>query len=400
MKYTNPVLCADYSDPDVIRIDKGFLMVASSFNRIPAVPVLYSENLVEWKLVNYVSDRLPFDRYDKVCHGCGAWAPAVRFHGGKYYCLIPFPDEGIYVSETDDPFGKWSPLRPLMTGAGFEDPCPIWADGKCYIVFAFAKSRAGFNSTLAIIEADENLTCVSGSYTPIYDGYNHNPKIEGPKIFRRGKYYYILAAAGGVKSGWQTMLRSENIFGPYESKIILAQGDTDINGPHQGSLVELDGDKWAFIHFQDRGAFGRVIHVQPAIWRDEWLLCGKVTDEKLFGEPVEGGEYPVDVKTGFKIEPSDDFDKKELSPVWQNPANRRKEWYELKNGLKLNCAYYGGNAVSDLPQLFLEKIYYENFNVKTKCKLNLVNDGDETGFIVYGRKYMYACAETGETISK
>ena len=97
MQYKNPVLFSDYSDPDVIRVGDDFYMVASSFNHVPAVPVLHSKNLVEWELVNYVLDKLPFERFNAVCHGAGAWAPSLRFHGGKFYCLIPFPDEGIYV---------------------------------------------------------------------------------------------------------------------------------------------------------------------------------------------------------------------------------------------------------------------------------------------------------------
>lgn len=393
MKYTNPVIHSDYSDPDVIRVGSDFYMVASSFNHVPGVPVLHSKNLVEWRIVNYVLPSLPFEKFNAVRHGEGAWAPSIRFHGGKYYCLIPFPDEGIYVSETDDPRKEWSPIRPLIEGRGLEDPCPVWADGKCYVVFAFAKSRAGFNSQLAVFEADERLTQAAGSYTVIFDGHDNAPKIEGPKFYRRGQYFYILAPAGGVTTGWQVALRSRHIYGPYESKIILMQGDTDVNGPHQGALIDLDdgGERWAFMHFQDKGPYGRVVHLQPAKWLDDWVLCGDLPDEKLPGVPVSGGEYPVDVQTDYRIACDDEFDGDKLSPVWQTPANRAEGWFEFKKGLKLNCAYYGGNSLSDLPQLFMQKVGYRNFSVKTKCRLNLVNDGDETGFVVFGRQYAYIC---------
>lgn len=393
MQYTNPVIFADYSDPDVIRVGEDFYMVASSFNHVPGVPVLHSKNLAEWELINYVLDKIPFERFDKVCRGDGAWAPSLRYHNGKFYCLIPFPDEGIYVSETTDPYGKWSLLRPLVEGAGFEDPCPIWADGKCFVVFAFVKSRIGFNSKLAVFEADEELKKASDKFTVIYDGHAMSPCIEGPKIYARGKYFYILAPAGGVKSGWQVALRSEKIYGPYESRIVLMQGDTAVNGPHQGALVDLDdgGEKWAFLHFQDMGPFGRVVHLQPAEWRDGWIYMGNVAEGNFFGTPVNGGEYPVAVKTGARIEPSDDFSAGKLSLVWQTPANRRDDWFGFKKGLRLNCAYYGGDALSDVPQLFLQKIYYKNFSVKAKCRLDLKSDGDETGFVVYGKKYAYIC---------
>lgn len=392
MRYTNPVLFSDYSDPDVIRVGDDFFMVASSFNHVPGVPVLHSKNLVEWELISYVLDELPFEKYNEVRHGEGAWAPSIRYRGGKFYCMIPFPDEGIFVAETDDPYGKWSLLRPLLTGTGFEDPCPIWDNGKCYVVFAFAKSRAGFNSKLAVFETDEELKTPAKSYKFIYDGKDINPCIEGPKFYKRGKYFYILAPAGGVRSGWQVALRSKKIYGEYESKVILMQGDTDVNGPHQGALVDLDdgGERWAFMHFQDMGAYGRVVHLQPAKWADDWVICGD-SDGVLAGTPVEGGEYPVPVTTGYAINHTDNFDGERLSPIWQTPANRREEWFSLKHGLRLNCVYYGGNRISELPQTFMQKIPCRNFAVTAKCKLNLVNDGDEAGFAVLGNEYAYAC---------
>ena len=397
MFYNNPVLFSDYSDPDVIRVGDDFFMVASSFNHVPGVPVLHSKNLVEWEIINYVLPRIPFERFNKVCHGDGAWAPSLRYHDGKFYCLIPFPDEGIFVAETEDIYGKWSLLRPLLTGKGYEDPCPIWAHGKCFVVFAFAKSRAGFNSKLAVFETDSELKTQAERYAFVYDGHDHSPNIEGPKFMKRGKYFYILAPAGGVSSGWQVALRSEKIYGPYQSKIVLTQGGTDINGPHQGALIDLDdgGERWAFMHFQDAGAYGRVVHLQPAEWVDDWPLLGSIDDGYLPGHPVAEGEYPVDIRTGYCIDPNDEFDGK-LSPVWQTPANPDSSWYSFKSGLKLNCAYFEKGALSDLPQLIMQKVQYKNFSVKCKCKLALTEDGDEVGFTVFGREYSYICVVRSE----
>lgn len=391
MRYTNPVIQSDYSDPDVIRVGDDFFMVASSFSYVPGVPVLHSKNLVQWRLVNYVFNEIPFAGYDSVRHGKGAWAPSIRFHEGKFYCLIPFPDEGIFVSETDDPFGKWSPLRPLLEGKGYKDPCPVWDNGKCYVVFAFAESRAGFNSELAVFESDELLTKQAYSYKKIFDGRGNCPKIDGPKFLKRGGYYYISAPCGGESSGWQVALRARNIFGPYESKVIQIQGGTDINGPHRGALVELADGSWKFIHFQDTGAYGKVTHLQPVTWVDGWPLCGNLDDEEIAGTPVAEGEFPVDINTDFKLDANDEFDGDTISPIWQTPANKWSGWYEMKKGLKLNCIPYARNSLGDMPNLFVQKIQYLNFTVKTKCRLNLLNDGDETGFAMFGKSYAYIC---------
>lgn len=391
MRYENPVIFSDYSDPDVIRVGEDFYMVASSFNYAPCVPVLHSRNLVEWELVNYVSDALPFKRFDRVCAGDGAWAPSIRYRGGKYYCVIPFPDEGIYVSETTDPRGQWSPLRPLIVGKGIIDPCPVWTDGKCYLAVAFAKSRAGFNSCIGLYEVSEDLTeCISDGYKIIYDGHDMNPTIEGPKFYKHGGYFYILAPAGSVKSGWQTALRSKNVYGPYESKIILMQNDSLVNGPHQGALIDLPDGKWAFIHFQDMRAYGRVVHLQPAVWRDDWVLCGDLRDERLAGTPVVGGEYPVDIKTDYRIPESDGFGGEKLSLIWQTPANKAEGWYELNGALRLNCVQ-SEEMLGAVPQIFTAKITRLEFTAETEVETHFACDGDEAGFAVTGEEYAYLC---------
>lgn len=399
MQYENPVILSDYSSPDVIRLGGDFYMAASSYNYVPGIPLLHSKNLVEWEIINYILPLIPFERFNKVQHGDGAWAPTLRYHDGKFYCLISFPNEGIFVSEANDPYGKWSLIRPLLVGKGFIDPCPIWAHGKCFVAFAFEKSRTGFNSRIAVFETDSELKTAADKYAYVYDGHDHNPEITGPKFYRRDNYFYILAPAGGVSSGWQTALRSEKIYGPYESKIILTQGETDVNGPHNGALVDLDdeGKRWAFVHFQDMGAYGKVIHLQPVQWINDWPLCGEVNDEKLPGRPARFGEYPVKLQTGYVIDPNDEFDSERLSLKWQTPANPADGWYSFKKGLKLNCVYYNKSALSDLPQMFMQKICYANFSIKCKCRLNLLNDGDEVGLTVFGKEYSYICVVRAES---
>ncbi len=392
--YNNPILQADYSDPDAIRVGKDFFMVASSFNHTPGVPILHSKNLVDWEIINYVYDEIPFKRFDDVCHGDGAWAPAIRYHDGVYYCIIPFPDEGIYVSSTTDPYGEWSDLWCVIPGKGIIDPCPIWTNGKCYMAVGFAKSRIGFNSCLGIYEVSNDLKTQITDYKIVYDGHNDNPTIEGPKFNERNGYYYIMAPAGSVKGGWQVCLRSRYIYGPYETKIVLMQNDTLVNGPHQGALIDLDNkDNWAFIHFQDMRAYGRIVHLQPVTWHNDWPLCGSTKDLLLGGSPVSFHPYLINKKSNYSIPSSDKFNN-ELSMIWQTPANKKDNWYEIDNGLKLNCYYHNDLAYNSLnmaPNLFLQKITHLNFKADTLVELNLLNDGDEVGMVMMGEVYHYIC---------
>ena len=392
MKYFNPVLVSDYSDPDVIRYKDNYYMISSSFNHFPGVPVLKSKNLVNWKQIGYIFNKLPFDKFNNVCHGEGAWAPSIRYNEGKFYAFIPFPDEGIYVSEcTDIEKGDWSEPWPILEGKGYEDPCPIWMDDKCYVVIGFVKSRIGFNSKLAVFEITKDCKTRLTDYKFIYDGHNTQPTIEGPKFYKIGEYIYILAPAGSVKTGWQTALRSKNIYGPYEEKIVMMQNDSKTNGPHQGALIDLPNGDYAFMHFQDMGVYGRIVHLEPVVWSDGWPLIGRVNDLLLAGTPVDEHEYLIDKVSNYKLMMSDKFDNDKLSFMWQTPAYLKNEWYRLDNGLFLNCVYDSKsiNSLNLCPNLFLTKINGFSFNVSVKIDLSLKNEDDEAGLCFMGKEYAY-----------
>lgn len=393
MEYQNPIIFSDYSDPDVIKVGDYYYMVASSFNHTPGIPILKSENLVSWKIISYVYDEIPFSRFNDVFHGDGCWAVSIRYHDGKFYVVIPFIDEGIYVSECEDiESGKWSTPRCLIKGKGIEDPCPIWIDDKCYLVVAFSKNRIGFNSLLAIYEVSTDLKeNISKDYTIIFDGHNTQPTIEGPKFYQYNGYIYIMAPAGSVKSGWQTCLRSKNIFGPYEEKIVMMQNDSNINGPHQGALIPLIKGGYAFIHFQDLGVYGRVINLQPCTFINDWPICGEIKDDLLPGTPYSKHEYLIDKKSNYEIVSSDDFKEQSLSLMWQTPSNMKISWYRLDDGLYLKSIFHSKEsslALNLTPNLFLTKIVYRSFIVSTKCEFSL-NEGEEVGLTFMGEKYAY-----------
>lgn len=373
MKYLNPILASDYSDPDVIRDGEDFYMVSSSFNFNPGLPVLHSKNLVEWELIGHAIDELPLEEYKQFVHGGGVWAPAIRKHGNTFYCTYPLYGHGIWVSKTDDIRGEWSKPWCLFPYEGAEDPCPIWTDdGKCYLAIGFAKSMAGFNSQIAVLEVKPDLSeTISKTYTVVYDGHNDNPCIEGPKFYRHGDYYYLYCPAGGVKHGWQTALRSKNIYGPYESKIVMMRHDGNINGPHQGALVDLPDGNWAFVHFCDKDAYGRITYLQPARWINDWCICGEVTDELLAGTPVDVGDYPVDIKTGYKISYSDDF-KNGISHVWQTPAVCGDNWYKAENGLRI---YADERNIYSRERMLTQRFSAYDFVAKCEADISALNSG-------------------------
>ena len=390
--YRNPILYADYSDPDAIRVGNDYFMVASSFCNAPGLPLLHSRDLVNWKVVNYVIDEIPEERYRVPVHGCGVWAPSIRYHEGTYFVCFPMPDEGIYMSTATNPFGKWSEPVNIRPGAGWIDPCPFWdEDGKAYLVAGVAKSRIGYKSVLHMVEMQPDGMGLIGEEVKIFDGNeNDQVTIEGPKMYKRNGWYYIFAPAGGVKIGWQTVLRSRNVFGPYEYKVVMRQGDSTVNGPHQGAWVDtVTGEDW-FLHFQDVYAAGRITHLQPMSWQEDWPVIGIAKEGNDYGEPVMEYRKPDVGKADAEVcepETSDDFTGKQLGLQWQWNANPKAEWYELTgSSMKLN-AVYKDTVYGDMPNLLLQKWPAPEFVCVTKMDLSNLADGEEAGVISMGMSY-------------
>lgn len=396
--YKNPVLYADYSDPDVCRVGDDYYMTASSFNCIPGLPILHSKDLVNWTIIGYAIDRLtPDSTFTKVVHGGGVWAPAIRFHKGEFYIYYGDPDQGIFMTKTKNPAGKWEPLVMVKEGKGLIDPCPLFDDdGKVYLAHAYAGSRAGIKSLLAVTVLTPDGKKAVGESRIIYDGHDIDPTIEGPKFYKRNGYYYIFAPAGGVATGWQLAMRSKDIFGPYERKVIMDQGKTEINGPHQGAWVDTKtGEDW-FFHFQDVGPKGRLVHLQPMVWKNDWPVIGEDKDGDGCGNPVLTHKKPNVGKTYPITTPveSDEFSTNTLYLQWQWHANPMSWWYfsnQEKGCLSLYSVPIPDNYKNlwDVPNLLLQKIPAPAFTATVKLTLNPYKRffGERTGLLIMGLDY-------------
>ena len=394
--YLNPVIHADYSDPDVVRVGEDFYMVSSSFNCVPGLPVLHSKDLVNWQIVNHIIPRLePDSVFSRPQHGNGVWAPAIRYHKGEYYVYYGDPDFGIYMSKASDPLGKWTVPHLLRPARGWIDPCPFWDDdGKAYLVRAYAGSRSGRKSILVIHRMNKKGTRFLDDGVLVFDGHEDHPTIEGPKIYKRNGYYYIFAPGGGVTHGWQTVLRSRNIYGPYEDRVVLHRGSTDINGPHQGAWIELEnGESW-FMHFQDKKAYGRIVHLQPMEWINDWPVIGEDVDGDGTGEPVASWKMP---STGHicrtpGIASSDEFNSPAAGLQWQWHANPQPEWMFLSGSqgyMRLYCKLTEGEDPNlwEVPNLYLQKFPAEEFTATAKLDFQPRMDGDRCGLLVMGMDY-------------
>lgn len=405
-RFQNPIIFADYSDPDVIRVGDTFYLTASSFNYTPGLPILVSKDLVNWELKNYALKNIDEERFKIPRHSEGVWAPSIRYHSGIFYIYYGMPDEGYYVVRTKDPLGEWEKPVKVLDGKGLIDPCPIWDDdGKAYIIHGYAKSRIGFKSILGLFEMDsEGLKAISEDHF-IFNGNDPDHPavtIEGPKVYKRNGFYYILAPAGGVKEGYQVALRSKNIRGPYEIKTVMATGNTVINGPHQGGLVDTQsGQEW-FIHFQDRGLYGRICHLQPVSWNEDWPVIGINPDDSGCGEPAFELDKP---KTGHEndapisLEASDNFKNGEIGLFWQwlgDSVSTFCKKTDEENGIRL----YAENPSGDVnpviwrsANVLTQKLIYPVFKCEVSIDASGLDTGERAGVCMTGGQYITAYIE-------
>ncbi|WP_313636005.1 glycoside hydrolase 43 family protein [Empedobacter sp.] len=396
--YKNPVLYADYSDPDAIRVGDDFFMTASSFNEAPGLPILHSTDMINWKLVNHaLPDVFPIKHFSTPKRGDGVCAPSIRFHNNEYYIYWADPDFGIYMVKTQNPFGKWEDPILVQEGKGIIDTCPFWdEDGNAYIVHGWAGSRAGVKSILTIKKMNAEGTKVLDKGKHIFDGHENHPTVEGPKIYKRNGYYYIFAPAGGVATGWQLVLRSKNIYGPYDEKIVLEQGKSNVNGPHQGAWVDTkNGEDW-FYHFQDADTYGRIVHLQPMKWINDWPFIGVDQDKNGIGEPVLTYKKPTISNKSDIINPSetDEFKENDIGLQWQWSANPSIVWYSKlanQNFLRLFSIKVpeNSNNLWTVPNLLTQKFPAPNFTASTKIKLTPedATEGKTAGLLIMGTDY-------------
>lgn len=394
--YTNPVINADYSDPDVCVAGEDYYLTASSFNCIPGLPILHSKDLINWEIVGHAVKELePKQEFDRPSHGNGIWAPSIRYHNGEFYIYWSDPDYGVFMVKTKDPAGEWSKPLCVIPGKGLIDTTPLWDDdGRCYLVNAYANSRSRFASVIAIRELSADGTKPIGNPVIIYDGNGTESRTcEGPKIYKRDGWYWVMFPAGGVPTGFQVAMRSKNPFGPYESKVVLAQGKTKINGPHQGAWVHTKfGEDW-FLHFQDKEAYGRVVHLQPVTWKDNWPVMGVDKDGDYCGEPVTTYRKP---KTSGKVQvvnpaESDEFSDTRLGLQWQWHANYN-ETFGMPTAFGSYRVYT--HKVSEkfqnlweVPNLLLQKTPADKFTATTKIRFTSKDQNQTGGLLMMGLDY-------------
>ncbi len=398
--YRNPVLDADWSDPDVVRVGDDFYLTASSFGRVPGLPLLHSRDLVNWTLVGHALERLePADGFRTPRHDCGVWAPSLRHHDDRFWIFWGDPDHGIFQINAPEIHGPWTRPHLLKAGKGLIDACPLWDEetGEAYLVHAWAKSRSGIKNRLTGHRMRPDGTGLLDEGKVIVDA-DRIPgwfTLEGPKLYKHDGWFWILAPAGGVETGWQGAFRAREFFGPYEERVVLEQGDTDVNGPHQGGWVRTAaGEDW-FLHFQQRGAYGRVVHLQPMRWdADRWPVMGD-----------DGAPVAVHRKPALPPQPptapatDDDFPGGRYGHQWQWTANPEDGWAprHSADGLRLTCVRTAdAHDPRKLPNVLTQRLPGIPATAEVELTLDSEEPGAKAGLVVLGDAFSWIGLERGD----
>lgn len=398
--YTNPILFADYSDPDIIRVGRDYYLVASSFHFSPGIPVLRSHDLVHWTIIGHVLPKLTFapeydmpgphtltDAVSKPIGGTryagGVWAPSIRHHAGLFYVYWPTPDEGIFMATAKRAEGPWSAPVKVIDQPKLEDPCPFWDDdGKAWLVH----SRYGAGP-LILHRMSADGTHVLDAGEVIVEDKANLPVLEGPKFYKRNGYYYIFAPIGGVDKGSEVALRSRNIHGPYEWRVVLEQGATAVRGPHQGGWVETPSGQGWFVHFNSSGAFGRITWLEPVKWVDDWPVVGDPIPGKTGGQPVAVHAMPDtgNPPTLDRLQDSDDFSSARLGLQWEwnhNPDNSAWSLSKRPGYLRLTArpAEHLVTARNTLTQI----LQGPRSRITARIDISGMADGQRAGLSLFG----------------
>ena len=196
--YKNPVINADYSDPDVVCVGDDYYMTASSFNCIPGLPILHSKDLVNWEIIGHAVTKLqPESEFDQPSHGNGVWAPCISYHDGEFYIYWGDPDYGVFMVKAKDPAGKWDDPVCVIPGKGMIDTSPLWdEDGRVYLVNGWANSRNRFASVITVRELNADGTKAISDPVIVFDGNGtENRTCEGPKFYKRNGWYWVMFPA-------------------------------------------------------------------------------------------------------------------------------------------------------------------------------------------------------------
>lgn len=389
--FRNPVLPADYSDLDAIRVGADYYAISSTMQFSPGMAVLHSRDLVNWQLAGHVVDdvtqispELNWDRMNR--YGRGVWAGAIRHHAGLFRVYFGTPDEGYFMSTATNAAGPWAPLTAVMRAPGWDDCCPFWdEDGQGYLVGTHFKD--GYKTHLFKLTPD-GQGLVDGFDHLLHQGHGR----EASKLFKWNGRYYLFFSEVTPEGRVPMMGRAATITGPYEYRQLLHVNPRVDREPNQGGLVQTEGGDWWFVTHQGTGAYeGRAMCLLPVTWRDGWPVVGEPGADGI-GHMVWQAKKPIPGGPVRIPQTSDEFDGPELGVQWEwNHQPRDGYWSLTERPGWLRLRAFKPLRPGDLRKagntLTQRLLGTGGGTVTVKLDVSQMADGQSAGLCHFSRRY-------------
>lgn len=391
-KYQNPIIPADFSDIDCIKVGEDYYAISSTFQFSPGMTLLHSTDLVNWEYcgnaitdLTQISKELNWSRMNR--YGKGVWAGTLRYHAGKFFLFFGTPDEGYFMTSATKPDGRWEPLTPLLRESGWDDCTAFWdTDGKAY----FVGTHFADNYKTYLFEMSSDGRSINRQSARLINEGNGR---EANKIIKVGDWYYLIFSEHKNGIGRYVMAkRARHIVGPYSEEMQLALPNVDAHEPNQGGIIEGDKGKWYFLTHHGTGDWsGRVVSLLPVTWKDGWPMIGQNSRENA-GAMLWEGTMPFIGHKRLQLNKSDDFNVSTLGAQWQwnyQPRKnmfsltKRKGWIRLKafKPLKENDLMTAGNTLT-------QRTFRTPYNqVTIKIDLSGMANGQHTGLCHFSARH-------------
>lgn len=384
-RYKNPVIFADFPDPDVIRVDDTYYMVSTTMHHFPGATILKSKDLLNWEYCAQPLTQLSTsDRYSLLnnqnAYAAGMWACSMKYHDGKFYLLINGNDTGGWLLTATNPEEKWE-MKKLSRI--YYDPGMLFDNGKVYVACGIGN--------IQMCELDEDFNFIREQRV-----ISDKDGLEGCHLYKRGDYYYIYATYGGWPSG-QTVFRSKDIFGPYEEKMLVEKYISNKpNTVHQGALIETATGEWWTILQEDLGALGRMPNLQPVAWQMDWPVVGnKGVPYSTYAKPKTGTYSPI-----TPLPTNDNFRTYPIGKQWQwnhNPDDGAWSLFERAGWLRLKST--PATRLTQARNMLTQRIFAFHGKSSTpstgtiRMDVSHLQEGDRAGISIFQDPYAYLAVE-------
>lgn len=436
--YNNPILPADYSDPDIVRVGKDYYLVTSTFVQSPGITVLHSVDLVNWEIIGAtVKDitqiSITYNWDAMKGFGRGIWAPCLTYNpwNQRFYVHFADPDFGVFMTWTDDiTANQWSDLQEVVKpggsgfGAGWDDCGVLWEeDGQGYM--AVNHFAAGYKNYLYVLNQngyalqDEGVL-IHETGDGRYHSFEGNP--EALKLFKKDGYYYIFhnGVTEGIRKAF--IMRSEGIYGKHSNGALGSRENPGsyehipypiVEGyrePNQGNLIDIVNEEgeteWYFWSHQGMTDMdGRPDSLIPVTWNsDGWPVAGR-EDIRHSGAMVwRRIKKPVNCGEIRRPQTGDDFDSDTLGFQWMWNCQPRDGYWSLterKGFLRLRAFRpVGYDCLGTAGNSLIQRMYRSDKNVVTsKMDISYMAEGQFAGqlYLMGGKGAgIGICQENGE----